>query len=116
MRYAILCCLLTGLADSPAMAVQPLSTVDLYTLCTSSDASMQDVCGAFINGFAQEMGMGGALGKNGVSLCFPDQMSGTEAKLVFIKFVKEFPENLHKGAAGVLGGVLALAYRCPKSN
>jgi hypothetical protein len=39
-----------------------------------------------------------------------------EAKLNFLKFVKDFPEVRHQLADGVLGGALAIAYRCPKPN
>jgi hypothetical protein len=39
-----------------------------------------------------------------------------ETKLILLKFVKDFPENRHQLADGVLGGALAIAYRCPKSN
>jgi len=95
---AVLGSLSTGVraADTGATAMQFL------TACESGTSIDKKLCELYISGIVDGLMTSDAFkDKNHASICFPEEATADQAKLVIKKFMKEHPGDLHRPMAVV---------------
>src|SRR5262249_21655830 len=91
---------------------------DLHELCVSRNEKGDLACTSWISGFksglfaAQEM----AEGKGASRLCLSNQVTSEQARLIIVKFMKDYPNTLHYSASIVAFSALEMAFPCKNSN
>ena len=102
---------------SPLKAEEGLTGTMLYNCCTRNDRSGQALCLMWMDGFFQGMASAQTLA-NYIHLtpvtCFPDDLTGEQARLTIEKHMRDHPEELHNQAGVIAAFALALAFPCKK--
>jgi hypothetical protein len=98
---------LLAITVSPATAV---TGSQLYDLCSAQDQSEMS-CEVYIRGFVDGIMVGHLAGNK---FCPPDDgISGTQAKLVIMHWLRDNPEFLHHEAGYLAGIAMVDAFKCP---
>jgi hypothetical protein len=124
LLFVLICLLIASpthaQSDNPEMTGQ-----FLYQLCNDKSELSQGECSSWIYGFARGMGVAqlyadkqhltppGARRPTGSpTTCLSDELTGTQARLIIEKFMRDHPELLHHLAAGIAGAALVQAFPC----
>jgi hypothetical protein len=102
------------LAPRAALAVNFYSGDDLFSDCTSSNATKLPIaaCAGYAVGIADALATGIAI--NGFKACPPASATRGQIIKAATDFLRDHPEGRRFAAAGLVANALAQAFPCPK--
>jgi hypothetical protein len=110
--------ILLALALSPrahATDNTDLTAQTLYDMCVDNNQHAQVLCHTWIYGFVRGMQIS-QITATAVNLkpvtCFPRSITGEQAQLIIMKYLRDHPEDLHHEAAAISGAALIRAFPC----
>jgi Rap1a immunity proteins len=87
----------------------------LLRMCTAPNESTNDaMCIAYLGGFRDGITLGQLVQRHGTITCIPEVIDATQAKLIFEKYARDNPNELHKRASLMLLSALGQAFPCQK--
>jgi len=92
-----------------SFAAETFTGNDLHELCVSSNEKGDLACTSWITGFKAGLAAAQAMAeeKRPSPLCLPKQVTGDQARLIIVKFMKDFPNTLYlRISSKICGGVL----------
>lgn len=81
----------------------------LYESC--NEKKHEVLCGAYIRGVAEGIAIGQELGPQG-RLCFPENVSNLQLRLVVEKYMRENPAKLNQGTSLIVMLALHESFAC----
>jgi hypothetical protein len=101
-----------------SFAAETFTGNDLHELCVSSNEKGDLACTSWITGFKAGLAAAQAMAeeKRPSPLCLPKQVTGDQARLIIVKFMKDFPNTLHHSASVVAFSALRFAFPCAKNS
>ncbi len=98
----------------PAAAVDFYDGEDLYSDCTSTNATKLPIaaCAGYTVGSADALAAGST--SNGFKACPPAGATRGQIIKIAVDFLREHPDRKRFGAAGLVANALARAFPCPK--
>jgi len=99
-----------------SLAAETFTGNDLHELCVSSNEKGDLACTSWITGFKAGLAAAQAMAeeKRPSPLCLPKQVTGDQARLIIVKFMKDFPNTLHHSASVVAFSALRLPSLAPR--
>ena len=99
-----------------AAIADEFSLLQLHHVCTDTDARSQSACSGFLAGYIAGLQMGVATAKQGKLICFPNNFSFDQIKLIIEKLLRDEPQVVNLPAHQVLTVALQHAIPCAHSK
>lgn len=95
---------------------QVMSAEQLRSFCVSTDAGLRKLCGVYILGIVEGIGIGKSALGNQKLQCIPDSLGEADVVKTFMvaadTLKAAYPTDLKAGAAGIVGAAFANKYPC----
>ena len=90
----------------------PITGIELFAICSMTDADMRMSCSAYLEGFIDGLALGRQLAGAHVLSCPQAGVAAPQLSLMLQKAAHEHPELLHQNANVIVAQMLLEAWRC----